>query len=98
MQVGSSDLPSTTSLFRSRFKLMDGKLIQDGTTKEALKASPPFEYANDSLAITTVSVGRLGSGNYHQIPTGEDNSVAISGFSNSSQHKGETKCLMPNPV
>ena len=85
-------------LFRSRFKLMDGKSIQDGTTKEALKASPPFEYANDSLAITTVSVGRPGSGNRHQIPTGEDNSVAISGISNSSQRKGETKCLMPNPV
>ena len=28
-----------------RLKLMDGKLILDGTTKEALKASPPFEYA-----------------------------------------------------
>jgi len=30
----------------SRFKLLDGKLVLDGATKEALKASPPFEYAN----------------------------------------------------
>jgi len=41
----------------SWFKLMDGKLILDGTTKETPEASPPFEYANDSLANTTVSVG-----------------------------------------
>ena len=41
----------------SWFKLMDGKLILDGTTKETPEASPPFEYANDSLAITTVSIG-----------------------------------------
>ena len=30
----------------SKFKLMDGKLTLEGATKDALKASPPFEYAN----------------------------------------------------
>ena len=29
----------------SQFKLVNGKLTLDGATKEALKASPPFEYA-----------------------------------------------------
>jgi hypothetical protein len=29
----------------AQFKLVDGKLILDGATKDALKASPPFEYA-----------------------------------------------------
>jgi sporulation protein YlmC with PRC-barrel domain len=30
----------------SKFKLMGGKLTLEGATKDALKASPPFEYAN----------------------------------------------------
>jgi hypothetical protein len=30
----------------SQLKLVDGKLILPGATKEALKAYPPFEYAN----------------------------------------------------
>ena len=30
----------------SQFKLVDNKLVLAGATKEALKASPPFEYAN----------------------------------------------------
>ena len=29
----------------SKFKLVDGKLVLPGATKEALKASPEFEYA-----------------------------------------------------
>ena len=29
----------------SQFKLIDNKLVLAGATKEALKASPPFEYA-----------------------------------------------------
>jgi sporulation protein YlmC with PRC-barrel domain len=30
----------------SQLKLVDNKLVLAGATKEALKASPPFEYAN----------------------------------------------------
>ncbi len=30
----------------SQLKLMDGKLVLPGATKEALKASPPFEYSH----------------------------------------------------
>ncbi len=30
----------------SQLKLADGKLVLPGATREALKASPPFEYAN----------------------------------------------------
>ena len=30
----------------SQLKLVDGKLVLPGATKEALKAYPPFEYAN----------------------------------------------------
>ena len=30
----------------SQMKLVDNKLVLAGATKEALKASPPFEYAN----------------------------------------------------
>ena len=30
----------------SQLKLVDGKLVLPGATKEALKASPPFEYVN----------------------------------------------------
>jgi uncharacterized protein YrrD len=30
----------------SQFKLVGNKLVLAGATKEALKASPPFEYAN----------------------------------------------------
>jgi hypothetical protein len=32
----------------SKFKLVDGKLVLPGATKEALKASPEFEYANST--------------------------------------------------
>ena len=30
----------------SKFKLVDKKLVLAGATKESLKASPPFQYAN----------------------------------------------------
>jgi hypothetical protein len=30
----------------SHFKLVDNKLVLPGATKDALEASPPFEYAN----------------------------------------------------